>query len=98
MTGSVLSTLCAADVVSMISLAVRAVIGGALTLGDLAYEVSAHAARLSIALVDIELLAKISRIAIGADVVAQRRAAGADRGLQRRPYRAHQARTLRSCE
>lgn len=72
-------------------LAVRAVVGRALSLPDAADHGTADPAGPAGAFVDIEPLAEITGIAVGADVIAQRRAAGADRCVERRAHRAHQA-------
>src|SRR6202042_3158090 len=45
-----------------------------------------------------ELLAKITCVADGADIVSQRRAANADRGTQNGAHGADQARGFRACE
>ena len=49
-------------------------------------------------LVDVELLAEVTRIAIGADIVPQRRTAHLDRKIEHRLDRAYQARKLRSLQ
>src|SRR5580658_8968042 len=97
MTGSALRIRCAARLIRVLlrsMLALRAEIARALALRDLPDRRAAGAAGAAIALIDIEPLAKSARVALGAHVIAQCRATGANRPLQRGAYRAHQARAF----
>src|ERR1700680_2052454 len=98
MTGSALSTRYAARVILLSmrlwlrsDLAARAEIGRSLSLPDAPYHGTADTAGPASAFINIKSLAKISGIAVGADVVAQRGAAGANGRIQRRAHRASQA-------
>src|SRR5690349_5382392 len=68
-------------------LAVGAPVGGTAVLRELFDGPATDATRLSLALVDVELLTKIARVAVGADIVTQCRAAHlhghGERGLDR---------------
>src|SRR4029079_1958547 len=55
---------------------------------------TAHAARFAGAFVDVELLAEVARIAVRADVIAQRRATDLHRQGQGRLDRTRQSRAL----
>src|SRR5580698_5296832 len=103
MTGSALSTRYAAPVIllsmSALSrigaagshLAVRAVIGGSLTLFDAPDRATADTAGAARTLVHVQPLAEIAGTAVGADVIAQRGAAGTDGCIERGAHRTHQA-------
>src|SRR5665213_4496368 len=75
-------------------LACRTVVAGALPLSDLPDQGTAIAAALTIALIHKQLLTEVSRVAVGAHVVAQRGAAGTNCGFEGRAYRAHHAGAL----
>src|SRR5678810_1269612 len=79
-------------------LAVGAPVSRSLTLRELFDGFAADTAGLAVALVDVELLAEVARVAIGTDVIAQRRAAdlhrhgqcGFDGARELRAFRARQ--------
>src|SRR5450759_636123 len=75
-------------------LAGRAIITRTLPLIEVTHGRGADPARVPSALIDKELLTKISGSAIGAHVIAQSCAADADCSTQDRAHRAHQSRGL----
>src|SRR6185312_4492857 len=75
-------------------LALRAEVARALSLCDQADQGTASAAALTIAFIDVELLAEGAGIAVGAHVITQCRAAGADRGAEGGAHGAQQARAI----
>src|SRR6476646_4302097 len=79
-------------------LAARAKVSGALALREGAHRAAAAPAGLALAFVDVQPLAEISRRPVGAEIVAQRRAAGADRKAENGAHGAHQAGGLRARE
>src|ERR1700742_2755448 len=100
MTGSDLSARWAAGVMRIgalyrgLPLTGGAVVGGSLPLGDLADRRTVRPAGLAVAFIDVQLLPEVAGVTIGTDVVAQRRAAGANGCLQRCAHRAHQPGTF----
>src|SRR5580658_1436130 len=76
---------------SPLALAVRTIVSGALALRERLDRRAAAPAGLAAALVHVQALAKVARRAVRAQVIAQRRAPGADGELEHRAYRAHQA-------
>src|SRR5580704_5437006 len=82
----------------LLLLAARAIVSGALALRERLHRRAATPAGLALALVDVEALADVTRRTVGPEVVAQRRAACADREFQHRAHRAYQARRLRTRE
>src|SRR5579863_235552 len=73
------------------ALAARAIVGGALALRQLANRRAAFPARQSATLVDVQLLAEITRLAICAHVVAERRAPYSNGHCQYGAHRTDQA-------
>src|SRR5580704_16624600 len=84
--------------IRLLLLAARAIVSGALALRERLHRRAAAPAGLALALVDVQALAEVARRAVGPEVVAQRRAAGADGEFQHRAHRAYQARRLRARE
>src|SRR5580698_5184707 len=85
-------------VTRVLLLAGRTIIARTLSLIQMPYFCTADPAGFCVALVDEELLAKITCVAVGADIVAQRRAADADRRTQHGAHGAYQAGGFRTCE
>src|SRR5919109_635464 len=72
----------------------RAIVRGALPLGHRAHRRAAAPAGLLLALIDVEPLAEVTRCAVGAEIIAQRRAPRADRLAEHRAHSTHEPRRL----